>query len=169
MEYGILGQREIRDVGRLRPIPGINESPLLGLLPIEAGAVVSLDRMIFDLCGGDPPASAVRVLRSRAVAFGSDAGGPRRRRHVATLDICSEPNQARVIGFDPLRSNGGDDSTVAGGELAAVGARASGPGTSEAPLECLVERLLKGQVGGGGDLFTARGIDGLGYGLLDRL
>jgi predicted ATPase/DNA-binding SARP family transcriptional activator len=64
VDYAILGPLEVRDTGTVRPIPGIKERALLGLLVVEAGTVVSVDRMIYELWGDEPPPTAVRTVRS---------------------------------------------------------------------------------------------------------
>ncbi len=64
MRYGILGPLEVWDGRCSLEIPGRKERAILGLLLVEAGTVVSADRMIFELWGDQPPRSALQSLRS---------------------------------------------------------------------------------------------------------
>ena len=62
--YLILGPSEVTAGGSPVPIPGLKERAILGLLVVEAGTVVSSDRMIFELWRDDPPRTATATLRS---------------------------------------------------------------------------------------------------------
>jgi len=64
VQYSVLGPLEVRDGERRLDIPGRAKRGLLGLLIVEAGTTVSVDRMIYELWGDDPPRSAKRTLRS---------------------------------------------------------------------------------------------------------
>ncbi|MGH9274317.1 MAG: BTAD domain-containing putative transcriptional regulator, partial [Acidimicrobiales bacterium] len=60
----ILGPIEIERGGRLIELSGRRERAVIALLLVNAGQVVSLDRMTEDLWDGAPPASAVTTLRA---------------------------------------------------------------------------------------------------------
>ncbi len=64
MDFSILGPLEVRAGGRPVRVPGLKERALLGLLLVEAGTVVSTDRMVFELWGDHVPPTALRTLRS---------------------------------------------------------------------------------------------------------
>jgi DNA-binding SARP family transcriptional activator len=63
MEFGILGPVEVWDEGRRRPIDGWKLRALLVALLLRANEVVSADRLIDDLWGGDSPENAAAALR----------------------------------------------------------------------------------------------------------
>ena len=68
MELRILGPLEVAEGDRQRQLGGTRERALLAILLIHAGEVVSADRLIEDLWGGDlpgHPANALQVVVSR--------------------------------------------------------------------------------------------------------
>ena len=62
MEYRVLGSFEVRDGGRLVELGGEKPRALLAILLLYRNQVVSVDRLIDELWGAAPPASAVRTL-----------------------------------------------------------------------------------------------------------
>jgi DNA-binding SARP family transcriptional activator len=58
-EFGILGPLEVRRDGVELPLGGRNQRAVLALLLLEAGHVVSIDRLAEELYAGDTPVSAV--------------------------------------------------------------------------------------------------------------
>ena len=63
LEFGILGPLEVRDGGVPLPVGGPRQRALLSLLLCNANRVVSRDRLIDELLGGQPAESAERLLR----------------------------------------------------------------------------------------------------------
>ena len=63
MEFRILGPLEVIDDGRELSIRGRKLQALLALLLLNAGETVSRDRLIADLWGDDPPATAAKTLQ----------------------------------------------------------------------------------------------------------
>ena len=63
MEYRILGPLEVLDDGRPVAISGSKQRALLALLLLNAGAVVSRDRLIDGLWGDAPPETAATALQ----------------------------------------------------------------------------------------------------------
>ena len=63
LEFRILGPLEVLDNGREVSIRGRKLQSLLALLLLHAGEVVSRDRLIDDLWGDDPPATAAKTLQ----------------------------------------------------------------------------------------------------------
>ena len=79
MQFRVLGPLEVESRGRLVRISAAKERALLGLLLLRADAAVSRDRLIEELWGGRPPASArhtLELLRRRPTTSGG--GGWRR-------------------------------------------------------------------------------------------
>jgi DNA-binding SARP family transcriptional activator len=62
MEFRVLGPTEVLDGGRLVPLPGGRGRALLALLVLHAGETVSADRLIDELWGESPPATARTVV-----------------------------------------------------------------------------------------------------------
>ena len=64
MEYRILGPLEVRDGGRLVALGGDKQRALLAILVLHRNEVVSADRLIDELWGESPPATALRTLQA---------------------------------------------------------------------------------------------------------
>ena len=69
MEFGILGPLEVRDGEALVRVPGAKERALLVDLLVNAGRVVSADRLVEDLWGEDPPGNPANTLQGRVSAL----------------------------------------------------------------------------------------------------
>jgi predicted ATPase/DNA-binding SARP family transcriptional activator/tetratricopeptide (TPR) repeat protein len=69
MEFGILGPLEVRDGAGLVRVPGAKERALLADLLVNAGRVVSADRLVEDLWGDDPPGNPANTLQGRVSAL----------------------------------------------------------------------------------------------------
>lgn len=65
MEYRILGPLEVVDAGALIDVGGPRHRKLLAVLLVNAGDVVSAERLIDALWGEDPPNSAASILHVR--------------------------------------------------------------------------------------------------------
>ncbi len=64
MDYRILGPLEVCDGDRTVGLGGDKQRALLAVLLLHANEVVSADRLIDDLWGERPPASALRTLQA---------------------------------------------------------------------------------------------------------
>ncbi len=64
MEFRILGRMEVLDGGREVPLGGHRQRALLAILTMGANRLVSVDRLIDDLWGEQPPARAVSTLHA---------------------------------------------------------------------------------------------------------
>jgi predicted ATPase/DNA-binding SARP family transcriptional activator len=69
MEFGILGPLEVRDTSGPVRVPGAKERALLADLLVNAGRVVSADRLVEDLWGQDPPGNPANTLQGRVSAL----------------------------------------------------------------------------------------------------
>jgi DNA-binding SARP family transcriptional activator len=63
VEYAVLGPLEVRDGGRTIPIGRGKPRALLALLLLDAGRVVPVERLIDELWGDTPPATAATALQ----------------------------------------------------------------------------------------------------------
>src|SRR5215218_3759635 len=63
MDFRILGPLEVLDEGRTVPLVGSKQRALLGLLLINAGETLSTDRLIEELWGERPPATAAKTVQ----------------------------------------------------------------------------------------------------------
>lgn len=80
MDFRILGPLEVWSGGRPLGLGGVKQRALLAVLLLQAGRVVSADRLIEDLWGEQPPATAtsalwVHVTRLRKALNPGGAGG----------------------------------------------------------------------------------------------
>src|SRR3954453_6377072 len=64
MEFRILGPLEVLRDGRTLDLGGHKQRALLAALLLDAGRVVSLDRLVDMLWGGDPPPTATASLQN---------------------------------------------------------------------------------------------------------
>ncbi|HYB28103.1 MAG TPA: BTAD domain-containing putative transcriptional regulator [Solirubrobacteraceae bacterium] len=80
MDYRILGRLEVYDDGRDVGLGGEKPRALLAILLLHRNEVVSADRLIDELWGESPPASAVRTLQAYVSrlrkALGGNGSGP---------------------------------------------------------------------------------------------
>jgi predicted ATPase/DNA-binding SARP family transcriptional activator len=83
MEFGILGPLEVRDGSGVVRVPGVKERALLADLLVNAGRVVSVDRLVEDLWGEAPPGNPANTLQGRVSAL-RRALGPAGARLVVT-------------------------------------------------------------------------------------
>ena len=63
MDYRVLGPLEVRDGEESLPLAGAKQRALLALLLLHANRVLSRDRLIDELWGDEPPATAVTSLQ----------------------------------------------------------------------------------------------------------
>jgi DNA-binding SARP family transcriptional activator len=63
VDFRILGPLEVEEAGGLLPIGGAKQRALLAILLLRANEVVAKDRLIDELWGGQPPATATTALQ----------------------------------------------------------------------------------------------------------
>jgi DNA-binding SARP family transcriptional activator len=120
VEFRILGPLEVRRDGRPVLIGGAKERALLALLLLHAGEQVSADRLIDELWGDSPPATARKSLQVRVAGL---------RRALRSEDLLLtrgdgylvrlEPDQLDLHRFEQLLSEG-RDALAAGDPSSAV-------------------------------------------------
>src|SRR5687768_3628640 len=65
LDFCILGPLEVFDDGRAVPLGRVKQRALLGLLLLHPNETLSTDRLIDELWGERPPASAANALHAR--------------------------------------------------------------------------------------------------------
>jgi DNA-binding SARP family transcriptional activator/class 3 adenylate cyclase len=125
VEFRILGPLEVlSDDGRPLALGGPKQRALLAVLLLEAGAVVSAERLIDELWGEDPPETARSVLQVY-VANLRKALQPARPRRAATALLMTQPPGYRIDldthTFDLARF----ERLLAEGRASLVGGRAA--------------------------------------------
>ena len=63
MDYRILGPLEVLDEGREIPVQGSKQRALLGLLLLHGNETLSTARVIDELWGDQPPATATKTVQ----------------------------------------------------------------------------------------------------------
>ncbi len=118
MEFRILGPLEVWHDGQPVQIGGAKERALLAFLLLHAGEPVSADRLIDELWGDSPPATARKSVQVRVAGLRRVLrGGVLLTRGDAYL-VRLEPNQLDLHHFEQLLSDGsnalaaGDPSTA---------------------------------------------------------
>src|SRR2546427_780596 len=100
MEFRILGPMDVLHEDRALPLGGPKQRALLAMLLMSANRVVSIDRLIDDLWGDDPPATAENILQVyvsqlRKVFRGATPG-------VHELLVTQRPGYMLRVGLDDL-------------------------------------------------------------------
>ena len=81
LEFAVLGTLEVRRGGRVVPLVGLRQRALLAILLLNAGEVVSSDRLIDDLFGEEASSGAANALQQavsrlrRALGDGDSSNG----------------------------------------------------------------------------------------------
>ena len=99
MEFRILGPLEVLDEGRVVALVGRKQRALLGLLLLHANQTLTPDRLIDDLWGEHPPATAAKALQAHVSrlrkALSADDGAVVTRAHGYELKLDPECLDAR--------------------------------------------------------------------------
>lgn len=120
MEFRVLGPLEVERDGVALPLGGARQRAVLGVLLLRAGEVVSTDRLIDDLWGDKPPATAAHALQVyvsnlRKVLGGRDAD----RQYLVTRApgyvIELEPGELDLDRFERMTAEA--RAALAGGEV----------------------------------------------------
>ena len=163
MDFRILGPLEVDDGGRSVELGGARQRALLAILVLRRNEVVSADRLIEDLYGGRPPATAAKSLHAHVSRLRS-ALRPESRLHTRAggyvLEIGTDEldaDRAAHLLADGRRARTAGDYDTAAVSLAAALRLWRGPPLTdvayegfaqdeiarlaELRLECLEERL----------------------------
>ncbi len=84
MDFRLLGPLEVSEQDRPLALGGVKQRSLLALLLLQANELVSTDRLIDQLWGGAPPATAAKTVQvyvsQAAQGAGQRTASPRARR-----------------------------------------------------------------------------------------
>jgi DNA-binding SARP family transcriptional activator len=125
MEFRILGPLEVDDGGSVLPLHGARQRALLALLVLNAGQVVSDDRLLDELWGTEPPKSGRTALRVRVSQLRKalDGGGEGASSPIVTRPpgylIRIDPEQIDARRFERLLREGTEMLRVGATEPAA--------------------------------------------------
>src|SRR5919204_1294141 len=119
VEFRILGPLEVWREGRPVRIGGAKERALLAVLLLHAGEPVSVDRLIDDLWGDWPPATARKSVQVRVAGLRRALRGDVLRSRGDGYLVVLEPNQLDLHRFEQLLSDG-RDALAAGDSSAAI-------------------------------------------------
>jgi predicted ATPase/DNA-binding SARP family transcriptional activator len=109
MWFGILGATEVRSVdGSVVPVGGPRVRSLLALLLLNAGQLVTAERLIDGLYGDDPPAGAANALQSQVSRLRRGLGntGDLVEFHAAGYRLAVDPEDVDVHRFERLVREG---------------------------------------------------------------
>jgi DNA-binding SARP family transcriptional activator len=97
MEFRILGPLEVRDGDGVVPIRRPKHRALLAALLLHAGEAVSVDQLLDDLWGEQPPPTAKGSLQNGVSALRKVLGGQMLRSNLRAT--CSLSSQSRLTCF----------------------------------------------------------------------
>jgi DNA-binding SARP family transcriptional activator len=64
LDFGVLGPLAVRQGGNPVPVGGMRQRAVLALLLVHANETLSVDRMVGEIWGPSPPATATKILRN---------------------------------------------------------------------------------------------------------
>ena len=101
MEFRLLGPLEVVDGDRLLALGGVKPRSLLALLLLHANEVVSTDRLIDELWGDEPPATAAKSVQVHVSRLRKELGedrlhDPRARLCAARRAVRARPGAVRA-------------------------------------------------------------------------
>jgi DNA-binding SARP family transcriptional activator len=106
VEFRILGPLEVRHEGRPVGIGGAKERALLAFLLLHAGEPVSVDRLIDELWGESPPATARKSVQVRVAGLRRALRGEVLLTRGDAYLVRLQPNQLDLHRFEQLLSDG---------------------------------------------------------------
>jgi DNA-binding SARP family transcriptional activator/ABC-type transport system substrate-binding protein/streptogramin lyase len=108
IEFRILGPLEVQDEGRLAPLGGTRQRAVLAILLLHRGEVLSLDRLVDELWGEQPPDTATQTVQVYISRLRKELGqgAVRTRGHGYIMDV--EPDQLDAATFERLTTEGRD-------------------------------------------------------------
>jgi DNA-binding SARP family transcriptional activator len=118
VQFGILGPLDVRHEGRSVHIRGAKERALLAVLLLHAGEPVSVDRLIDELWGESPPATARKSVQVRIAGLRRAIGGDVLLTRGDAYLVRLQPDQLDLRRFEELLAAGSD--AIAAGDASAA-------------------------------------------------
>jgi DNA-binding SARP family transcriptional activator len=108
MDFRLLGPLEVLDQGRVLPLGGAKQRALLAVLLLRPNEVVSIDRLIDELWGEEPPSTATKVVQVYVSQLRKSLAGDRSQPVIETRPpgyaVRVEPGRLDVERFEGLLS-----------------------------------------------------------------
>jgi DNA-binding SARP family transcriptional activator len=121
MEFLLLGPLEARNGDAAVELGGAQQRALLALLLLDAGRVVSVDRLIDELWGEEPPASARKMVHVYVSSLRKALGAGTVQTHSVGYSIDAAAGELDVDRFARLAAEG--RAALAAGDPAVASAR----------------------------------------------
>jgi DNA-binding SARP family transcriptional activator len=102
MDFHLLGPVEVVDDGRAIPLGGSKQRALLALLALQAGRAVSPDRLIDELWGSRPPATAAKALQVHVSRLRSSLAADVIQTRADGYALAADPDRVDAIRFERL-------------------------------------------------------------------
>lgn len=148
MQFALLGPLEVRDDGRTVEIARGKPRALLALLLLSAGRVVPVERLIDELWGDAPPATAATALHVYVSGLRKALGEGTIVTHEAGYSINAGPGSVDVQRFEELRAEARDAAPEQAASLLAEAlAIWRGPALADVPLPSEAARLEELRLG----------------------
>ena len=108
MDFRLLGPLEVLDQGRVLPLGGAKQRALLAVLLLRPNEVVSVDRLIDELWGEEPPSTATKVVQVYVSQLRKSLAGDKSQPVIETRPpgyaVRVEPGRLDVECFEGLLS-----------------------------------------------------------------
>ena len=105
MEFRILGPLEAVAEGRVVPLNAAKPRALLAILLLHANELVSSDRLIEDLWGGRPPATAAKILQKYVSQLRRALGRVVIRTASSAYELAADAGSFDLLRFEQLVGN----------------------------------------------------------------
>jgi DNA-binding SARP family transcriptional activator len=102
MEFRLLGPFEVVDGDRVLALGGVKPRSVLALLLLHANEVVSTDRLIDELWGDEPPATAVKSVQVHVSRLRKELGEDRLITRAPGYVLRVEPSELDLARFEQL-------------------------------------------------------------------
>jgi DNA-binding SARP family transcriptional activator len=106
VEFRVLGPLEVVEGGRSLPLGGVRQRALLAILLTRANQVVSTDRLIDELWGGQPPNAALNTIQYYVSQLRKQLGADRIETRSPGYMIRLEPDELDLERFERLVERG---------------------------------------------------------------
>src|SRR5919109_318621 len=103
MDFRLLGPLEVAEPRRTLVLGGVKQRSLLAILLLHANEIVATDRLIGELWGESPPATALKSVQSYVMRFRRELGPERLTTRAPGYVLHVEPDELDLAVFERLR------------------------------------------------------------------